>query len=519
MTAPAPRTARVAAWVAAHPWAGITVWSAVVFLLAASVARAFTYPPLNGGDEPAHFDYIITVWHGHLPVFEDGLTYRAPFGAGVPVQWVSQHPPLYYVLLAPVVGPLFDSGHALVAVMAGRLASAVLIACAVPAAAWGAWRTFPGARRLPGAVAVVTAMAGIVVQQGSSIYNDALYYPLVVLACAIAGAALRSGVGPKLLVAALLVGAAGMSTRLSFALWLIALVVAVLLAPHVRLGRLAGVPARIVAAALPVLAAGAASGWFYLRNKRLAGNYSGRHADWGLQHMGRVESSVTDVVQSASFWRGTFGIYRGVVDPLSWSTYWLLLLPLVLAVLAGIWVLVSRRRRVTHDAGATRSVARASVRAVRRDRLSTALVVAMYVVVTALLLATQVQYVSGGGAANTRYALTALPVIVVAMAAGLTAWRPLSGVLVGLWIAGAMPPYLSLVDLYVTGIVPHAATVVRLAFAVSLIGVLGCALGAFLDSGILRDARAAGRDEPAAAPEAPGARDDDQASAARSSVR
>jgi hypothetical protein len=508
MTRTDTRTARFVAWTTAHPWAGITVWSAVLFVLAASVARAFTYPPLNGGDEPAHFDYIITVWHGHLPVFEKGLTYRAPFGAGVPVQWVSQHPPLYYVLLAPIVGPLFDHGHALLAVLAGRCASAVLIACAVPAAAWGAWRTFPGARRLPGAIAVVTAMSGIVIQQGSSIYNDALYYPLVVLACAIAGAALRSGVGPRLLVGAVLVGAAGMSTRLSFALWLIALVVAVVLAPHVRLGRLTGIPARVVAAALPVLGAVAASGWFYLRNKRLAGNYSGRHADWGLQHMGRVESPVTDVVQNPGFWRGTFGIYRGVLDPLSWSTYWLLLVPLALAVLAGVWFLVRRRSVSPADAEASRSIARASVRADRRDRLSTALVVAMYVVVTVLLIATQVQYVAGGGAANTRYALTAMPVLVVAMAAGLTAWRPLSGVLVGLWIAAAMPPYLSLVDLYVTSIVPHAATIVRLTFAVSLIGVLGCVLGAFLDSGILRDARRARRSRGGA-----------QASAARSSVR
>jgi hypothetical protein len=516
MTRPASRTARLAAWTADRPWAGITVWSAVVFLLAASVARAFTYPPLNGGDEPAHFDYIITVWHGHLPVFEKGLTYRAPFGAGVPVQWVSQHPPLYYVLLAPFVAPLFDSGHALVAVLVGRCASAVLIACSIPAAAWGAWRTWPGARRLPGAVAVLTALAGMIIQQGSSIYNDALYYPLVVLACGIAGAALRSGVSRRLLTAAVLVGAAGMTTRLSFALWLVALVVALLLAPHVRLGRLTGVPARLVAAVLPAIGAGLASGWFYVRNKHLTGNFSGRHAEWGIEHAHRVVQPMQDVATNPGFWRGLFGVYRGVLDPLSWSTYWLLLLPLFLAVIAGLWTLV-RRRSTAPDAALSRSGARASVRADRRDRLSTGLIIAMYLVVTVLLLVTQIDYVAGGGAANTRYSFTVLPIIVTAMGAGLTAWRPLSGVLVGLWIAGAMPPYLSLVDLYVTGIVPHAASVVRLMFAVSLVGVLGCALGAFLDSGVLRDARRAGlRRRGVPDDDTPGA---DQASAARSSVR
>lgn len=498
MTRTTSRTARLAAWTAAHPWAGLTVWSAVVFLVAASVARAFTYPPLGSGDEPAHLDYVITVWHGHLPVFENGLTYKAPFGVVVPVQWVSQHPPLYYVLLAPVLGPLWDSGHALVAVMAGRFASALLIACSVPAAAWGAWRAFPGNRRLPGAVAVLTALCGIVIQQGSSIYNDALYYPLIVLAFAIAGAALRSGVGPKLLVAAVLVAAAGMSTRLSFGLWLVALVVALLLARDVRLWRLRGLLARVVAAVLPVVAAVAASGWFYVRNKQLSGNYSGRHADWGLQSFGRVERPVPVVAHDPFFWRGIFGVYRGVVDPLSWSTWLLLLVPLLLAVLVGVSALVFRRTR-TAAAGTPRSVERATIRDARRDRLSTLLIVAMSVVVTALLVYTELDYVSGGGGANTRYGMTVLPVIVLAMAAGLTGWRRASGVLVLLWIALAMQPYLSLVDLSVTGIVPHAASVVRLTFAVSVVALVGCVIGAFLDSGVVRDARDAGRARRAAA--------------------
>ena len=502
MTRATSRTTRLTAWTAAHPWAGLTVWSAVVFLVAASVARAFTFPPLASGDEPAHLDYVITVWHGHLPVFEHGLTYKAAFGVKVPVQWVSQHPPLYYVLLAPVLGPLWDSGHALQAVMAGRFASALLIACSVPAAAWGAWRAFPGNRRLPGTVAVLTALCGIVIQQGSSIYNDALYYPLVVLAFAIAGAALRSGVGPKLLVAAVLVAAAGMSTRLSFGLWLVALVVALLLARDVRLWRLRGVPARIVAAVLPVLAAGAASGWFYLRNRELTGNFSGRHAEWGIRVIGRVERPVADIAEDLSFWRGIFGVYRGVVDPLSWSTWLLLLVPLLLAVLVGITVLIRRGPRDAAS-GTPRSVERAAVRDARRDRLSTLLIVAMSVVVTALLVYTEVDYVSGGGAANTRYGMTVLPVIVLAMAAGLTGWRRASGVLVLLWIALAMVPYLSLVDLSVTGIVPHAASVVRLTFAVSMVALVGCVIGAFLDSRVVRDAgrarRAAAQDRQASA--------------------
>ncbi|WP_316311715.1 hypothetical protein, partial [Clavibacter michiganensis] len=116
------------------------------------------------------------------------------------MQWVAQHPPLYYLVLAPVVGPLFDSGDALAAVLAGRVMSAVMAGGVVLASAWAAWRCFPTARLLPGAVAVVTAFAGMLVQQGGSIYNDVLFVLFSVLGCGIAGAALRTGVTSRLLV-------------------------------------------------------------------------------------------------------------------------------------------------------------------------------------------------------------------------------------------------------------------------------------------------------------------------------
>lgn len=477
MTRTGTRRERIGAWTAAHPWAGFTVLCALVFVLAASTARAFTYPPLNGGDEPAHLDYVITVWHLHLPVFENGITYHAPFGATTPVQWVSQHPPLYYLVLAPVVGPLFDGGHPLMAVIAGRLMSALMAGGVVVASAWAAWRCFPTARRLPGGVAIVTALAGMLIQQGGSIYNDVLFVLFCALACGIAGAALRSGVGPGLFVGAALVGAAGMTTRLSFALWLVAMVVAVVLARRVRLWGLSGIWARLVAGAAPVVAAIAASGWFYLHNKRTSGNFSGRHADWGIQNMGRVERPIPEVAFDGKFWTGLYGIYRGVLPQSDLVQWVLMILPMAIAVVVGITILV-RRRRIR----AVGLDARTAVTAQRRDRLSTLLIVAMFVAVSALLSVTEIDYVHGGGAPNTRYALTILPVITIAMAAGLTGWRRASGILVTVWMAVSFVPYLSLVDLHVAGIVPHAARVVQLTFAISVVAAVGCAVGAFLDA-------------------------------------
>ncbi|QCR43898.1 hypothetical protein C1N91_10510 [Curtobacterium sp. SGAir0471] len=474
------RTERLSVWTTRHPWAGPTVWFAALFSVAASVAYAFV-SPLLVYDEPAHFDYVLTVWHGHLPVFEDGLTYRAPFGWSTATQWTAQHPPLYYVLLSPVVGPLFDSGHPLAAVMAGRLIGAVLAGATVVAAAWAATRCFPGAHRLPGAAAIVVATCGLVLQQGGLIYNDILCIPLLVLACGIAGAAIRSGMGPGLLLAAVLVGAAGMTTRLSFALWLVAVVVATLLAKRVQLWRFGGFWARVVAAVAPLVAAAAASGWFYLRNKELSGNYSGRHEEWGIEFMGRTVRPFWTVATDDAFWTSLFSLYRsslGGNDPLQWI---LLLGPMALAVVVGIVQLV--QRGVGRHVAPTPAVD-GTGREPGRDRVAVFLIVAMFVIVSVLLIIVEIDYVHGGGAPITRYALTLLPVIAIVMAAGLTGFRRLSGPLVAVWTVLAALAYWTLVDF--TGrndiAVPHLGLVTRVSLVVCALALLGCIVSAFVEA-------------------------------------
>ncbi|MFJ3030374.1 hypothetical protein ACIPEQ_16165 [Curtobacterium sp. NPDC087080] len=465
---------RLAARSATRPWIDLVVVAAVVFVVAASVARAFTYPPLEGGDEPAHLDYVLSVWHAHLPVFEDGITYNAPFGSTTPVQWVAQHPPLYYLVLAPVVGPLFDGGDALAAVLAGRVMSAAMAGGVVLASAWAAWRCFPTARLLPGAVAVVTAFAGMLVQQGGSIYNDVLFVLFSVLACGIAGAALRTGVTSRLLVGAAIVGAGGTATRLSFALWLVALVVALAVAPTVRAGRLTGVPARLLAAATPVVTAALASGWFWFRNQQLTGSFSGRQADWGIENMGRVVRPRAEVATDPDFWTGLFGIYRGVLDPaepVQLVQWVLMILPMVLAGVVGTWA--AGRRAV----GRSRTVAATTGR--RRDRTSTTLIVLMFLAVAAILTVVEIDYVHGGGAPNTRYSLTVLPIITIVMGAGLTALPRLFPVPLTAWVLLAWVPYLSLVDLQVSTIVPDAAGVVQVSVGASAVAAAAIVVGAF----------------------------------------
>ncbi|WIB59109.1 hypothetical protein DEJ13_11645 [Curtobacterium sp. MCLR17_007] len=437
-----------------HDWATPTVLLAVVVVMAASVARAFTTDPLGSADEPAHIDYALQVWHGHLPRFADGLRYTAPFGAHPPVQWVAQHPPLFYLVLAPVVGPAWDAGHLVLATMLGRMVSVVAAGALVLACAWAASRAFPAMRRLPSAVAVVTALTGIVVVQGGSIYNDAFYAVLCALAGGVAASAIRRGVGPRLLVAGALVGAAGMTTRLSFGIWLAAVVVGFALAHRTRLGRLRGAAARVVAALVPLVAAGAASGWFWVRNHELTGSFSGRPTTW-TGHVPREKRTDLQVVTDPDYWRGIFGAFRGALDPLTATPWLLLLVPVFLAAVAVLLHAVLRGRRRPSSDGF----------------VPAALVVAMFAIVTLLFTIVEIRYVAGGGGTINRYVLTVQLPIALLVAGGLAAWGRASWVLLTVWSAVALVPYRSLVVLGGLPSVPGADLVAGTAFVVSLVAL------------------------------------------------
>ncbi|WP_036960808.1 hypothetical protein, partial [Promicromonospora kroppenstedtii] len=55
-----------------------------------SLTVALADAPYATGDEPPHVDYAYQVWHGDLPVFEDGLELRPDRAWLAPVQWTAQ---------------------------------------------------------------------------------------------------------------------------------------------------------------------------------------------------------------------------------------------------------------------------------------------------------------------------------------------------------------------------------------------------------------------------------------------
>lgn len=493
-------------------WATPVVFAATLFVLVAAVARIASSEPLSSTDESAHVDYALRVWHGQLPVLMDGVRFQPGFGHHPPVQWVAQHPPLYYVLLAPLVGPLVDAGHPVQAVVAARIVNALIVAGIVPAAAWAASRCFPGARRLPATVAVVSGFTAVLVVQAGVVYNDSLAALLGALACGVAGAALRSGVTPRLLVCGALVAAAGMTTRLSFALWLVAVAVAFLLARTVRLGRLHGVWPRVVVALVPVVAAAAASGWFWVRNTIVAGSFSGRPKAWP-GWVPRPHFTDQEVATKPAFWKQLFALYRGALDLRDGVPWTLLLVPLLLLAVSLV-VLLVRRVAAGRVRGPERSTASAasvaSAEAWRRT-----LVVAMLVTVVGLFVLVEIRYMAGGGAPINRYTLSVWVPIAIALAAGLRASRHAAVVLVPAWTLLSLVPIWSLLHFEGATLVPHSA---KLVLAATVLGgvLTAVTIGLFVVgelAGLRRD-----RDR-TATDAVPDARDGDQLIASRSTAR
>ncbi|WIB25338.1 glycosyltransferase family 39 protein [Curtobacterium sp. MCSS17_015] len=431
---------------------GIVI-AAALFAVFGSVAIGFSSPPFNSGDEAAHFDYAVSLWHGYLPVFEDGLTIDPPFGVLPPAQWVSQHPPLFYALLAPVVGPIWDGGELYHAVLAGRVVNALLAGLTVVAVAWAPRRVLPTRPLAACLAAVITSLTPMFLLVGGAVYNDLPNVGFGALAIGVAATALRRGLSTGLVVAAAVVTAGGMLSRLSFAVFVVAVLVAFVCARGAGWWNTLGgkVVAVVIAAAAPV----GAAGWFFLRNQRLTGNIAGSQPEWAAEHLQRRQHGFVETVTDPEFWTGVFSVFRGhfTIDVLwPWA---LLVAPLLLAVVVAVVPALRRNGRSPAATGAMAAHAaptgtgRHRRRAVQATgRVADVLVALMLVAVFVLIVYLQVRFTMQGGAAQARYGLPLVPVLAVVMAIGFAgAGRRLAPVLVTVWVAAAGYDWFDIVDL------------------------------------------------------------------------
>jgi hypothetical protein len=192
---------------------------------------------------------------------------------------------------------------------------------------------------------------------------------------------------------------------------------------------------------VPSAAAVAASGWFYRRNVELTGSVAGGNPDWAVEHLGRVQRSVADVLGSTAFWRPSLQQFAASPQLGEQANVLLFILPAAGGfMLAAVFVVRGIRARAqgTFPAddqrpppGSSRSIRARAQRAFPADLLLLGLVVVCVVGV----FAQQALYSSTGGGAKGRYFAMLLLLFSLAIAVTMTWLRPLGPWLLAGWLA------------------------------------------------------------------------------------
>ncbi len=381
---------------------------AVLAALLLSAMAALAQAPYVTGDEAPHIDYAYQVWQGELPVFEDGLEHR-PDGAWLaPVQWTAQHPPLFYLLVAPVVGPLADAGHPVAAVYAARAVNVLLSGVLVLVAHGAARRICRPGSAVPLVVAFVVATMAAKSLMGGSGYNDLLAAVLVTATFGVAGTAIRRGLDTRLVLALSLLASGAALTRLSAGIVAVVVVGVAGLAGIVRArqGRGGWAPVAGLALGGPAIVL-AAAGWFYVRNVELTGTVTGSHFDWSIENQGRSPKPLWLVLVEYVTWLRLPNLFwwAGQQPPRATYVWATMIVTGIVLVWVPIAIAVARliRRRVDDT-----------------DRL---LLLALLVLPLLVLVAIQVVFASNSGGVYPRYLLPVALPLCLAIAAGLAA-RP-----------------------------------------------------------------------------------------------
>jgi 4-amino-4-deoxy-L-arabinose transferase-like glycosyltransferase len=260
---------------------------------------AIALPGKGTADAMLHVDYGWQVAHGQLPSFWEGS--RVPIGTThSPVQFVSQHPPLYYLLIAPPIGYFVDHGHWQAGVAVARMITIGIGVLCVLAFAWGGW-VLGGKRRAQFAVAVPAIAVSLTpfVKVSGDVMNDTLAILMTTLSLVVTALIIQKGPTRKLVVMLAVVSILGMASRATF-VSVLGLSFGGLMAGawlHTkgsawkRISR--GVIYIVIIASLVLLA----TGWFYWRNVRASGQwYRSGPQNWAATLLHRPKKSFGQVI-------------------------------------------------------------------------------------------------------------------------------------------------------------------------------------------------------------------------------
>ncbi|MFE6507329.1 hypothetical protein ACFVDI_07045 [Nocardioides sp. NPDC057767] len=381
---------------------------------------ALSSPLYGTKDEVAHVDHAYQLWHGTLIAIGEPMRMPQIWGYTLPFDWTGQHPPLFYLLLAPVVGPLTDAGHLLAAGLAARGIALVITCLVVAAVMWTTRQIVPGRPEVAVAAGLVTALNPALTRLGGVVFNDNLFVLWVTLLVGQTIWLLRHGPRTRGVVLFGLYAAAALGTRLPGVVF-IGLCATTLGLVWLFTGARRDW-AGVLRLGVAVLLAVAANAWFYVRNFRATGNWSGMQTDLVGKAGGPLQErevrSVLDVATDPDIWHQLLippalqeHVVIGAVLTIG---------PLVLGLVVGLRAFSPSRREPV--------------------RVATAL---LLLALTAVIVAIQLNYAAGGGGAYWRYLLPLTVVTSLVTALGLTATPRLAGPLAGVWAAATYAVFLA----------------------------------------------------------------------------
>ena len=240
------------------------------------------------GDESPHVDYARELAHGNLPVVESPMTREFPeLGQGSRRQYVSNHPPAYHALVAPLVRAAEASEHPrafllLARALTAALGAAVLLTLAATAVTVFRRGTRKGAVAMIASVSLAGSLAALVAVS-ATIRNDVLTVLMVCATLLVLARSARSGQRPTTVAIVAALCTLGMLTRIAFLpAWLLAIaaVAALELWPRLRRRRPGiaevrrGALAALTVLVVPLLGAG----WFYALSLQRYGDLTGGSA-------------------------------------------------------------------------------------------------------------------------------------------------------------------------------------------------------------------------------------------------
>lgn len=366
-----------------------------------------TVPWLTRGDTRQHVDYVWRLSHGDIPKWYDKIQYPPFKESRVKFQSASANPPLFYMIHAPFVGPLLNSGHWQVAILVGRIINIVIGIGCIFALAWGAWLVGGKHKELLAvAVPAIVVMFYRFTRLNQDYALDALLLLLSTLSLVTCIKIIQQGLRRRYIAALVLLSVLGMATKAPYLVFLVTNVLTLIYAATDNAQRLSKkhILKAITLVSMLLFVVVLSIGWFYYfwNYKTNGGWFHSSPADYTG---GRPYQSLTTILLNGKIAQLLYAEYSRNI---------LLSVALSATAVAGYYTLTIREvRRYLHD-----------------PRARAVIVLLLLAFIGTLL--TQVKFATGYGAINFRYLIPALFPLGLFMTYGLLRFKNLRGLTVSL---------------------------------------------------------------------------------------